>query len=103
MAVIKITTENFNKEVVDTTKTVLLDFYADWCGPCRMVGPIVEEISNEHPEYTVGKINVDEQGILAEKFGISSIPALFVVKDGKIKANAIGFRQKQEILDMLKD
>ncbi len=103
MAVIKITTENFNTEVVDSKKTVLLDFYADWCGPCRMVGPIVEEIAAEPPEYTVGKINVDEQGLIAEKFGISSIPALFVVKDGKIKTSAIGFRQKQEILDMLKD
>ncbi len=103
MSVIKITTENFNKEVVDTKKTVLLDFYADWCGPCRMVSPIVEEIAAEHPEYTVGKINVDEQGAIAEKFSIVSIPALFVVKDGKIKNSAVGFRQKQEILDMLKD
>ena len=103
MSVIKITTENFNSEVVDNKKTVLLDFYADWCGPCRMVAPIVEEIAVEHPEYTIGKINVDEEGIIAEKFGISSIPALFVVKDGKIKAKAVGFRKKQEILDMLKD
>lgn len=103
MSVIKITTENFNKEVIDTQKTVLLDFYADWCGPCRMVAPIVEEIANEHPEYTIGKINVDEQGVIAEKFGISSIPALFVIKDGKIKTSAVGFKQKQEILNMLKD
>ncbi len=103
MSVIKITTENFNKEVIDTQKTVLLDFYADWCGPCRMVAPIVEEIASEHPEYTIGKINVDEQGVIAEKFGILSIPALFVIKDGKIKTSAVGFKQKQEILNMLKD
>ncbi len=100
MSVIKITTENFNQEVANSTKPILLDFYADWCGPCQMVSPIVEEIAEEYPQYDVGKINVDEQPSIAENFGIMSIPALFVVKEGKIVAQSIGALPKEEIIKM---
>ncbi len=102
MSVIKITKENFESEVLDSEKTVLLDFYADWCGPCRMVSPIVDAIAEEHPEYKVGKINVDEQGELAQQFGVMSIPSLFVIKNGEVATQAVGARTKAQILDMLK-
>ena len=102
MSVIQITKENFEKEVLDSEKTVLLDFYADWCGPCRMVSPIVDAIAEEHPEYKVGKINVDEQGELAQQFGVMSIPSLFVIKGGEVANQAVGARTKAQILDMLK-
>ena len=100
MAVTKITKENF--DLVKTVgKTVLLDFYADWCGPCRMVSPIVDEIAEEHPEYFVGKINVDEEGELAAEFGVMSIPTLVVIRDGQIVSNQAGARPKAAILAML--
>ncbi len=102
MSVLKITKENFEELVFKSEKPVLLDFYADWCGPCQMVSPIVEEIGKEHPEYAVGKINVDEQPEITAKFGISSIPALFVIKDGKIVNSAVGARPKEDILNMFK-
>ncbi len=102
MSVIKITKENFENEVLNSEKTVLLDFYADWCGPCRMVSPIVDAIAEEHPEYKVGKINVDEQGELATTFGVMSIPSLFVIKNGEVANQAVGARTKAQILDMLK-
>ena len=101
MAVLKITKENF-AEVKASKKPVLLDFYADWCGPCRMVSPVVDEIADEHSEYMVGKINVDEQQELAAAFGVSSIPMIVVMKDGKIAAQAVGARPKSAILGMLK-
>ena len=100
MAYVKVTNENF-REVVSSDKPVLLDFYADWCGPCRMVGPIVEEIANEHPEYVVGKINVDEEGALAQEFGVMSIPTLVVMKDGKVVRQVAGARPKGQILALL--
>ena len=100
MAYVKVTKENF-REVVSSNKPVLLDFYADWCGPCRMVGPIVEEIANEHPEYVVGKINVDEEGALAQEFGVMSIPTLVVMKDGKVVRQVAGARPKGQILALL--
>ena len=100
MAYVKVTKENF-REVVSSDKPVLLDFYADWCGPCRMVGPIVEEIANEHPEYVVGKINVDEEGALAQEFGVMSIPTLVVMKDGKVVRQVAGARPKGQILALL--
>ena len=100
MSVLKVTKENFN-DIKASEKPVLLDFYADWCGPCRMVAPIVSEIAAEHPEYLVGKVNVDEEGELAQAFSVVSIPLLVVLKDGKISAQAIGVRGKDEILDML--
>lgn len=101
MSVIKVSKFNF-EEIKAGEKTVLLDFYADWCGPCRMVSPLVDEIAEENPQYLVGKINVDEEPELAQAFGVSSIPMLVVMKDGKIAAQAVGARPKQNILDMLK-
>ena len=102
MAYIKVTKENFN-EVAASEKTVLLDFYADWCGPCRMVGPIVEQIAEEHPEYLVGKINVDEENSLAAEFGVMSIPTLVVMKDGKVVRQVTGARPKAQILALLEE
>lgn len=102
MPVSVITNENFENEVLNSTKPVLLDFWASWCGPCRMVSPIVDEIAQEHPEIKVGKVNVDEQPELAASFNVMSIPSLFVFKDGKVVNQAVGARPKQEILDMLK-
>lgn len=101
MSVIKITSENFESMVLSSEKPVLLDFYADWCGPCKMISPFVEEIANEHPEFLVGKINVDEAPDLAAKFKIVSIPALFALKDGKIVNQIVGAVPKSEILNML--
>ena len=101
MSVIKISKENFASEVLNSNKPVLLDFYADWCGPCRMVGPIVSEIANERSDVKVGKINVDEQPELAGQFQIISIPTLVVVKDGRIANQAVGARPKAQILAML--
>ena len=101
MSVLTITKDNFEELVLKSEKTVLLDFWAGWCGPCRMVSPIVDEIANENPHITVGKINVDEQPELAASFSIMSIPALFVIKQGKIANQIIGYRPKEEILNML--
>lgn len=101
MSVIKITKENFESEVLLSGEPVLLDFYADWCGPCRMVSPIIDEISEERTDIKVGKINVDSERELAEKFRIMSIPALIVVKDGKIVNQSVGARPKEQILEML--
>lgn len=98
-----ITKENFEQEVLKNDKPVLLDFWATWCGPCMMLSPIVEEIAEENPDIKVGKINVDEQGELAAAFKIESIPALFVIKEGKISNQAVGYRQKEEILALIKD
>ena len=100
MAVIAVTKENFN-EIKAGTKTVLLDFYADWCGPCRMVAPIVHEIADEREDIVVGKINVDEQPELAQAFGVMSIPTLVVLKNGEVVNQAMGARPKAQILAML--
>ena len=100
MSVLSINKDNFSL-VQASEKTVLLDFYADWCGPCRMVSPLVDQIAEEHPEYLVCKINVDEQAELAAVFGVSSIPTLVVMKDGKIVNQSAGARPKQQILAML--
>ena len=102
MAVINVTKENF-EEIKNSAKTVLIDFYADWCGPCRMVSPIVDEIAEEHPEYAVGKVNVDEQGEIAAMFGVMSIPTLVVIKGGQVVHNSAGARPKGAILAMLED
>lgn len=101
MSVITVTKENFENEILKADKTVLLDFYADWCGPCRMVSPIVDEIAEEHPEFKVGKINVDEQPELAAQFGVMSIPSLFVMKNGEIVNQSLGAKPKAQILAML--
>ncbi len=102
MSVLHINKQNFESEVLNSDKTVLVDFYADWCGPCRMVSPIVEEIAAEHPEIKVCKINVDENPEIATTFEVMSIPALFVMKDGEIVNQAVGAKPKAQILEMLK-
>lgn len=96
-----ITKENFQTEVLDSDKPVLLDFWASWCGPCRMVAPILDEIAAEHPEIKVGKINVDEQRELAVQFNVMSIPTLVVMKDGRAVNQAVGVRPKDQIVAML--
>ena len=101
MATVKITTENFEELVLKSDKPVLLDFYADWCGPCRMVAPILEEIANEHPEYVIGKINVDNEMELAKKFRVVSIPMLAVVRDGEVVDTVVGARPKESILELI--
>ena len=101
MSVIKINKENFASEVLNSDKPVLLDFYADWCGPCRMVGPIVSEIANERSDVKVGKINVDEQPELAAQFQVMSIPMLAVIKNGKLENRVVGYRSKEQIEAML--
>lgn len=101
MAVITITKDNFKSEVLGSDKPVLLDFWATWCGPCRMVSPIVDEISEERRDIKVGKINVDEQMELAQQFRIVSIPTLVVMKDGQIANKAVGAMPKEDILALL--
>ena len=101
MAVITITKKNFQSEVVQSDKPVLLDFWATWCGPCRMVSPIVDQIADERSDIKVGKINVDEQPELAQQFRIISIPTLVVMKDGQIANKAVGAMPKEEILALL--
>lgn len=102
MSVISVNKDNF-ESVKSSDKTVLLDFYADWCGPCRMVSPIVDEIAKENPQYLVGKINVDDEPELAQTFGVATIPMLVVMKNGKIVNQSAGARPKPQILAMLED
>ena len=101
MSVITITKDNFETEVMRSEKPVLLDFWASWCGPCRMVSPLVDEIADERSDIKVGKINVDEQPELAGTFGVNSIPTLVVIKEGKITNHAVDARPKAQILEML--
>ncbi len=101
MSVLKVNKNNF-EEVKNSEKKVLLDFYAEWCGPCRMVSPLVDEIAEENQEYLVGKINVDEEPELANAFNVSSIPMLVVLKAGQVVASAVGARPKEQILELLK-
>ena len=100
MSAIKVNKSNF-EEIKSSEKPLLLDFYADWCGPCRMVSPIIDEIADERDDIVVGKINVDAEGELAEKFGVFSIPTLVVMKGGKVVNQASGARPKAQILAML--
>lgn len=101
MSAININKTNFQDEVINSEKPVLLDFWASWCGPCRMVGPIVDEIAAERGDLKVGKVNVDEQPELAGQFGVMSIPTLVVMKNGKVTNQAVGVRPKAQILAML--
>lgn len=102
MAAIKVTNDNFETVVLQTNKPVLIDFYAAWCGPCRMVSPLVDEIAEENSDYQICKVDVDEAPELAQKFGVMSIPTLVVWKDGKVVTQSVGAVPKDTILDMLK-
>ena len=101
MKVMQITNQNFSDEVLRSDKPVLLEFWAPWCGPCRMVLPMIDEIAAERTDIKVGKVNVDEQPELAQRFGVMSIPTLLVLKNGKVTAKTIGARPKGDILSML--
>ena len=101
MAEITLTKNNFEEEVIRSDVPVLVDFWATWCGPCRMLAPIIEEISEERKDIKVGKINVDDQPELANAFGVSSIPTLVVMKDGKEAARSVGLRSKEQVLALL--
>ncbi len=103
MAALKITKENFQQEVLESTKPVLLDFFATWCGPCKMVGPILEQIAEEHPEIKVCKVDVDQEQELAASFQVMSIPSIFVVKEGKVTNQAVGARSKKQLLAMIEE
>ena len=103
MEVLKIKSQDFEKEVLQSEKPVLVDFYADWCGPCRMMSPIIDEIAEEKSgEYKVGKINIDQNQELAMKFNVMSIPTIMIFKDGKPEKTFVGVRSKSEILDAMK-
>ena len=102
MSILKITKENFESEVLKSDVPVLLDFWATWCGPCKMIAPVLEEIAAERDDIKIGKIDVDSEGELAVKFGVMSIPTLIVMENGAEKTRSIGFCPKEEILDLLK-
>lgn len=97
----KLNKHNFQNEILNNANIALVDFYADWCGPCRMMGPIVDEIASERPDVTVGKVNLDENPELASKYRIMTIPTLLVFKNGDILTQASGLRSKEDILEML--
>ena len=101
MSALNINKNNFNEEVLNSEKPVLLDFWAPWCGPCRMVVPLVEEIAEERQDIKVGKVNVDEEPELARQFRVMSIPTLVVVKEGKAVKRSVGAKPKEEILEMI--
>ena len=101
MAVITITKENFESEVLHSAEPVLLDFWASWCGPCRMLSPVVDEVAEERTDVKVGKVNVDEQPDLAAEFGVMSIPTLLVFRDGKLVNQSVGARPKSGVLALL--
>ena len=102
MAVIKLTSENFEEEVIKSSIPVVVDFWAEWCGPCRMQSPIVDDLAEtKQGELKVGKVNVDDEGDLAAKYNIMSIPTLLIFKDGNVVNTAVGLHSKQEILDLI--
>ncbi len=102
MSVINLKDEMLENEVMNADKPVLIDFFATWCGPCRMVSPIVDEIAEEHSEFKICKVNVDEEPELAQKFGVVSIPTLVVIRDGKVTGQSVGAKPKEDILEMLR-
>ncbi len=102
MSVLKITKDNFEEEVIKSGVPVLVDFWATWCGPCKMIAPVIEEIAAEREDIKVGKIDVDSEGELAVKFGVMSIPTLVIFEGGEEKNRVIGFHSKSEILELLK-
>ena len=102
MSVLKITSDNYEKEVMKSEKTVLIDFYADWCGPCKMMSPIIDQIAEEKADsLKVGKVNVDENQDLAMQYGIMSIPTVVIIKNGQVEKTFVGLREKNEILNEL--
>lgn len=102
MSILQITKNNFNSEVMNSEKPVLIDFWASWCGPCRMLSPIVDEIAEETTDVKVGKVNIDEQPELARQFGVMSIPTLVLIKDGKVAQRSVGVKPKAAIVAMMK-
>ena len=102
MSIVHITAENYEAQVQNASGKILLDFWAPWCGPCRMIAPFLEEIAEEDESVTIGKINVDDEMALAAKFGIVSIPTLIVMENGKAIQTAVGYRPKDDILKLLK-
>ena len=101
MATVKITEANFEELVLKNEKTVLVDFYADWCGPCKMLAPILEKLSEEYPDVVIGKVNVDDENRLASAFKVTAIPTLVVIRNGEVKAREMGMLPKSDILAML--
>lgn len=102
MSTINLNSANFKENVIENSGTVLVDFYADWCGPCKMLAPVISEIASEHSEITVGKVNVDESPELAQTFGIASIPTIIVFKNGTASDVKIGYCTKDAILGMIR-
>ena len=101
MAEITLTKDNFEEQVLRADRPVLVDFWATWCGPCRMLAPIVDEIAEERDDVTVGKVNVDDESELAARYGVSSIPTVILFKDGKVSATSVGYRSKAQLLAAL--
>ena len=98
---VQVVNEARYQELIGSGATVLLDFYADWCGPCRMLSPVIEQIAHEHPEIVVGKVNVDEENALAMRFGITSIPFVALIRNGEVAARSLGYRTKDDLLAAL--
>lgn len=101
MSVLHVNQSEFEEKILKSDKVALVDFYATWCGPCKMIAPLLEEIAEEHPEYVIAKVNVDEEPELAKSFKITSIPALFVIRDGEITDSVVGYRPKDALLELL--
>lgn len=101
MSAFEITVENFENEVINSEKPVLVDFWAAWCGPCQILSPVIEEISKEADGIKVGKVNVDEQGVLAEKYSVMNIPTLLLFKSGELVNKSVGVKSKEDILKMI--